>query len=71
MMDVGQGKYFNLNEIGARIWALLAQPATIDQLVELLAAEYDLDNGVARQDTADFITAMCERGLIVEAGAPD
>lgn len=70
MMSVAQGKYFNLNDVGARIWELLAGPVTVDGLVAALTAEYEVDADTARREVETFLAALRERELIVAGDAP-
>jgi hypothetical protein len=65
MMSVEQGRYFNLNAVGSRIWELLAAPVKVDGLVEALTAEYDVAPAEARQEVERFLGALRERGLLV------
>ncbi|MBU0724709.1 MAG: lasso peptide biosynthesis PqqD family chaperone [Alphaproteobacteria bacterium] len=69
MMSVEQGRYFNLNAVGSRIWELLAVPMTVDGLVDTLTAEYDVSSADARQEVERFLGALRERGLLVTAPA--
>ncbi|HEV7287637.1 PqqD family peptide modification chaperone [Sphingomonas sp.] len=68
MMSAAEGKYFNLNDVGSRIWELLAQPVSAEKLVAALTAEYDVDADTAREHVADFLAALRERGLVTAAG---
>ncbi len=68
MMSAAEGKYFNLNDVGSRIWELLAQPVSAEALVAALTAEYDVDADTAREHVADFLAALRERGLVTSAG---
>jgi len=70
MMSAAEGKYFNLNDVGSRIWELLAQPISADGLVAALTAEYDADADTARAEVVEFLSALRERGLLIPADAP-
>ncbi|MES2494670.1 MAG: PqqD family peptide modification chaperone [Pseudomonadota bacterium] len=68
MMSTAEGKYFNLNDVGTRIWELLAQPVSADGLVAALTAEYAIDADTARAQVTEFLTALRERGLLTASG---
>lgn len=36
-------RYFSLNDTGSRIWSLLEQHASEDEIVEMLVREYDVE----------------------------
>ena len=66
MMDIMTGKYYNLGQIGGRIWELLEEPLTLAALVEKLTDEYDVSAEQCRTDILPFLNTLLERGLLVE-----
>lgn len=64
MMDADAGKYYNLGEVGGRIWELLETPITMNDLVEKLTAEYDVSAEQCAKDIVPFIEKMLEAGLL-------
>ena len=67
MMDIMTGKYYNLGEVGGRIWELLEEPMTLAALVEKLTDEYDVSAEQCRTDILPFLDTLLERGLLLEA----
>lgn len=67
MMSAAEGRYFNLNDVGTRIWELLAQPVSAEGLVAALTGEYDVDTVTARTQVEEFLSALRERGLLAPA----
>ena len=67
MMDIMTGKYYNLGEVGGRIWELLEEPLTLAALVEKLTDEYDVSAEQCRTDILPFLDTLLERGLLLEA----
>ena len=67
MMDIMTGKYYNLGEVGGRIWELLEEPMTVAALVEKLTDEYDVSAAQCRSDVLPFLDTLLERGLLLEA----
>lgn len=55
MMDIMSGKYYNLGEVGGRIWELLEEPSSVSALVEKLTAEYDVSAERCRADIEPFL----------------
>ena len=66
MMDIMTGKYYNLGQIGGRIWEILEEPMTVAALVEKLTDEYDVTAAQCRADIAPFLNTLLERGLLLE-----
>ncbi len=59
----GQGHC--MDPIGQRIWDCLEQPRTLQELCNLLCAEYAVDAGTCLHDTTAFVRELLERGLLV------
>jgi hypothetical protein len=53
-----------LSESGALIWKRMAVGADMDELVELILAEYDIDKATAEADVREMVAAINARGLI-------
>lgn len=66
MLDIESGKYFNLGEIGGRIWEILEQPTSVKDLVSILVQEYDVTEEQCLEDIVPFLEKMLNRGLVVE-----
>ncbi len=62
-------RYFGLDEIGTRMWALLTTSDSIQAAYEILLDEYDVDEQLLRQDLMDLIGRLTEQGLVeINAG---
>ncbi|UKS24926.1 lasso peptide biosynthesis PqqD family chaperone [Paenibacillus sp. HWE-109] len=64
MLSIHNGKYYNLGEIGGRIWELLAEPSEVAQIVSLLMAEYEVEQQECEQEVITFIERLSKEGLI-------
>ena len=65
MLSIAAGKYFALNRMGSRIWALIEQPARVDAIVAALAGEFEVDDQTCRAETSAFLETLAANGLIV------
>ena len=63
--------YYGLNEVGARVWALLPpQSSSLDELVAKVAAEYpEVDAAVIRADVTELLADLEQHGLLVRPPA--
>lgn len=43
ILNLATGTYFGLDEVGTRIWHLLTQHGSTDQIIPALLAEYAVD----------------------------
>lgn len=64
MLSVQQGNYYNLGEIGGRIWDLIAQPIAVEALVGQLITEYAVEQSVCQAHVLSFLEQLNEQGLI-------
>lgn len=64
LFDARAGTYYSLDELGGRIWALLADQ-TLDQIVDRLLEVYDVRRERLCQDLASLIATLAGWGLVV------
>ncbi|WP_420326837.1 PqqD family protein [Mameliella sp.] len=57
--------YYGLNPVGARMWDLLGQGASVDTLCATLLGEYDVPEDVLRQDIRAVMSDLDAQSLIV------
>ncbi|MCE5219043.1 PqqD family protein [bacterium] len=60
------GAVYVLNEVGARIWELVGDGQTAEQMVAILGQEFDAPTQQIAQDVASFLDRMRLLGAIVE-----
>ncbi len=53
-----------LNPVGSRIWELADGTRTVEEIAEVLAAEYDVDAAHARQSTQGFVADLVAKALL-------
>jgi hypothetical protein len=58
---------YTLMGIGPRVWALLQQPVTPQQIVDAVCDEYDVARDIATRDVTEFLDLLSEKKLIAEA----
>lgn len=64
VVDVKAGLLFPLNSVATRIWQLCDGQRTVEEIVQIVTAEFDADGKTIRQDTAEFIQELLQRRLI-------
>ena len=68
LMNHDTGMYFNSTGSGGLIWRAIGMGASLDQIVDALAAHYDLEADAVRSDVTEFIAELDRHGLIVSGG---
>lgn len=62
-------RYFSLNETGSRIWSLLEQQATDDEIVDALVQEYDVERPEAMRAVSQLLDDLVAERLIEPTSA--
>jgi len=64
ILGLRDGVYFELNEVGARIWQLLQQPCSLQTVLATLLDEYDVSPAKCEADLLSLVENMLKRGLV-------
>ena len=64
MMSVKNGKYYGMDAIGSRIWALIKQPRSVSELYDILLREFNVDRERCEKDVLIFLNKLAEDNLI-------
>jgi hypothetical protein len=67
ILHLDDGVYYSLNPVGARVWALLQQPRTTDELVAGVLEDFEVSADRCRADVEELLGALRARALIVPA----
>jgi hypothetical protein len=68
LLDTAAGMYHGLRGPAARIWELLEEPRSLAEVCDTLVAEYDVEPGVCRSETSDFVQQLLRENLVVLKG---
>jgi hypothetical protein len=64
ILNLNDGMYYGLNEVGARIWSLLSEPITVSRIRDQLEREYDVDAARCEKDLVKLLRQLQDAGLI-------
>jgi hypothetical protein len=69
LLSIENGTYYNMNEVGSRIWALLERPTTVAALIDQLLAEFEVGRSACEKETIAFLEQLQKDHLlkVVEA----
>ena len=67
LLDLASGSYFGLDEVGTRIWQLVAGGETLAAALAVLAAEYDAPEEKVCEDLLRLVDELLESRLLVVA----
>ena len=64
LLDTNSGRYYGLNELGARIFELAKSTSAVRDIMATLLREYKVEEERLKDDLIAFLQVMEERGLI-------
>ena len=64
ILNLKNSMYYGMNPVGTRIWTLLKEPRSVEQLRDVLLNEYDVDATLCERDLLDLLGKMKSEGLI-------
>lgn len=64
ILNLLDGVYYGLNEVGARIWTLMETADTPREICDALEEEYEVDRSTLEADVCAILKDMEEAGLI-------
>lgn len=70
MMDVAQGTYFSINQVGAHVWTQLEAPQTVAALIDSVRDAFQAEDAAPIEaDVTGFLTDLASHKLITEVVA--
>ena len=64
ILNLKNSVYYGVNPVGTRVWSLLKQPRTIEELRDTLLNEYEVDAELCERDLLNLLEKMRSEGLI-------
>ena len=65
ILDIPSGQYFELNDVVALLWDRLDGSHSVEDLIDVVLAEYDIDRDTASTDVEDLLGELIRAGLVV------
>jgi hypothetical protein len=69
ILGMGDGVYYGLDAVGARVWTLLATPRRVSELVSAVTREFEVRAEECERDVLDLLDELAERRLVREVAA--
>ena len=64
LVHLPTNQVYELNHTGARVWDLIGEGMPFDQIVQTLAAEFDMDPGGVATDVTELIAWLRDEDLV-------
>jgi hypothetical protein len=68
LLDIEQGICFSLNPVGLRIWQMLKDRQSVDQIADALAQDFPVPRSQLLSDVFEFLQALETKHLIHRPG---
>ena len=65
ILNLENGTYYGLNEVGALIWEALQEPVSVSKLCDIVVATYNVDAERCSVDVLALVRDLEAHGLIV------
>ena len=69
LLNLDSGEYFGLNDTGTRVWELLADGRSREEVADRLTDEFEVTIEVATDHVTSLCKELLEAGLLARGGA--
>jgi Coenzyme PQQ synthesis protein D (PqqD) len=70
ILNLKSGMYFGLDEVGAEVWSLVAEPRRVSEIRDVLLEHYDVDPARCADDLMALLGDLVEQGLLEVTNEP-
>jgi hypothetical protein len=64
LLDLREGFYFGLNDVGSRIWTLVGEQRTLGEICDMLIIEYEVSRDELERHVHTLVEELLNRGLV-------
>jgi len=64
ILHVRSGRYFGLEQVGARIWQMIGEPRRVADIRDAILREYDVGRDRCEQDVVALLEQLAVEGLV-------
>ncbi len=69
ILNLNTGTYFGLDAVGTRLWNLVAEHGSTSSAIQILLAEYDVEEPRLKKDVETLIDQLLAKGLLITDAA--
>lgn len=67
LLDLKEGFYFGLNDVGSRIWTLVGEEKSLSEICDQLLREYEVPRDELEKHVQSLLRELLGKGLIEPA----
>ena len=64
ILNLSNGVYYGLDALGARIWELIREPKTVNEVRDVILSEYEVEPDRCERDLVELLRQLNDQGLI-------
>jgi hypothetical protein len=64
ILNLTAGTYYGLDAVGARIWSLIQEPRTVEEIRDVLVSEYEVEPDRCEGDLIALLRRLADEGLV-------
>jgi hypothetical protein len=64
ILNLSNGTYYGLNELGSLIWSQIQSPQTIETICQAIRRQYDVELNQCQRDVIALIESLLAQGLV-------
>lgn len=64
ILNLADGVYYGLDEVGAVVWRMLEEPKSVEELMQGMMGEFDVDAERCEADLLKLLKELQAKGLI-------
>jgi hypothetical protein len=65
MMNLDKGQYFMMNQVGSRIWEIIKEPSTVNNIINTLLGEFQVEKNQCKENVVEFLGKLKNADLII------
>lgn len=70
LLNFELGVYYGLDGVGTRIWELLSEGKSVEEVADAIAGEYEVERDVIVRDLRALLDELAAKGLVTLDAAP-
>lgn len=70
LMSIVNGSYYGMDQIGSRVWTLIAQPRAVTAVVDQLLTEFAVERATCEGHVLTFLQTLADADLLQIADGP-
>ncbi len=64
ILNLEAGTYYGLDAVGARIWSLIQEPRTVEEIRDVLVSEYEVEPDRCEGDLIALLQRLADEGIV-------